>query len=405
MKLLAIISIILALLLPAYAVPVGAKPGHCTPGQAKRGLCTLPPVTASPTASPTVNPTASPTATPTASLPATPTAVPTPATGYCSQTVHDSYMVEGPDGHMYPGWHPQRDPSGCYFGHEHGSNPNLWAAADEYLPSFGFVNHHIGHAENHEGFKVFRIRENDGQEWLWTVHIGTSGQGRACNFMHSVELGLADSDGTLLAEVRLLADFGFSEASVNQTGTAYTPDNCPNQKADAQARDSSGVRQISNHSFGQQYEPWRPDLDGDEQTILGFPLSILPANGGGHIAFNNKTSVTTCADINCNTVLLTGNAAMGAYTVIQSTNMFIQPTQTGHFTSGMEGGPGTALPQYIAPGWSRADLTKVCDTPPCNWFLGTDPNVGLFSSKNNGPDSDKGIHTHYNIDGMLRVGN
>ena len=46
----------------------------------------------------------------------------------CSQAIHDSYFVIGPDGRKYPGWHPPTHVDAstgevCYFGHEHGSNP------------------------------------------------------------------------------------------------------------------------------------------------------------------------------------------------------------------------------------------------------------------------------------------
>ncbi len=42
----------------------------------------------------------------------------------CSKAVHDSYSTIGPDGRLYPTWHPATDPAtGCTFGHEHGRDP------------------------------------------------------------------------------------------------------------------------------------------------------------------------------------------------------------------------------------------------------------------------------------------
>ena len=46
----------------------------------------------------------------------------------CPAALHDSYSVVGPDGKLYPTWHPPRviDPATgelCSFGHEHGRNP------------------------------------------------------------------------------------------------------------------------------------------------------------------------------------------------------------------------------------------------------------------------------------------
>lgn len=64
----------------------------------------------------------------------------TPATdnkrfpGECTQAVHDSYYVIGPDGRKYPTWHGpmhvDADGRVCYFGHEHGDNPRNSALYD-----------------------------------------------------------------------------------------------------------------------------------------------------------------------------------------------------------------------------------------------------------------------------------
>ena len=42
----------------------------------------------------------------------------------CTKEQHDAHSVVGPDGKLYPTWHPPVDPtSGCSFGHEHGRDP------------------------------------------------------------------------------------------------------------------------------------------------------------------------------------------------------------------------------------------------------------------------------------------
>lgn len=57
----------------------------------------------------------------------------------CSKELHDSYWVYGPDGKVYPTYHPPVDPvSGCTFGHEHGRDPALSDLADIPFP-FGYV--------------------------------------------------------------------------------------------------------------------------------------------------------------------------------------------------------------------------------------------------------------------------
>ena len=50
----------------------------------------------------------------------------------CSQAIHDSYSTVGPDGKLYPTWHPPTDPAtGCSFGHEHGADPRTSAIYDQ----------------------------------------------------------------------------------------------------------------------------------------------------------------------------------------------------------------------------------------------------------------------------------
>ena len=42
----------------------------------------------------------------------------------CTREIHDQYAVVGPDGKLYPTWHPAVDPAtGCTFGHDHGRDP------------------------------------------------------------------------------------------------------------------------------------------------------------------------------------------------------------------------------------------------------------------------------------------
>jgi hypothetical protein len=41
----------------------------------------------------------------------------------CTKEQHDAYTVVGPDGKLYPTWHPPTGPGRCTFGHEHGLDP------------------------------------------------------------------------------------------------------------------------------------------------------------------------------------------------------------------------------------------------------------------------------------------
>ena len=63
----------------------------------------------------------------------------------CTPAIHESYAVVGPDGKVYPTWHPPVDPAtGCTFGHEHGRDPRGSDLYDEVGPiPFGYANEHL----------------------------------------------------------------------------------------------------------------------------------------------------------------------------------------------------------------------------------------------------------------------
>jgi hypothetical protein len=138
----------------------------------------------------------------------TPTATPgTGGGGLCPQSVHDKYVVTGPDGHSYPTWHPPIDPqSGCFFGHEHGADPRTSHAAND-LPPFGYAAATIGMTEPHVGFKVFVMNAGDtvesninsktaDEDIRFVFHMGTGGVARYTQEFHSFQLDYVDRNGS-----------------------------------------------------------------------------------------------------------------------------------------------------------------------------------------------------------------
>jgi hypothetical protein len=130
--------------------------------------------------------------------------------GTCPAAVHDRYLVAGPDGKSYRTWHPPTapiDPTNaargtCTFAHEHGDDPTT-SQANPSLPPFGYVNAVAGHAEAHEGFKVFvanRGEVNDeGRAALGSsrvvFHMGTGGVKRFTESHHSAMIDLVMPTG------------------------------------------------------------------------------------------------------------------------------------------------------------------------------------------------------------------
>lgn len=136
----------------------------------------------------------------------------------CSEEIHDGYHVVGPDGLVYPTWHPPVDPiTGCTFGHEHGRNP---AGSDLYAEvgpiPFGYANEHLLESgfgaerhEDHVGHKIewendMEMRIGDGGSALFSVtcdvltkmHQGTHSPDAYTNNLHEVAYHVRCSDGT-----------------------------------------------------------------------------------------------------------------------------------------------------------------------------------------------------------------
>ena len=124
--------------------------------------------------------------------------------GTCSPAIHDKFVVIGPDGQLYRTWHPQKDPSGCTFAHEHGEDPKTSLANNE-LPAFGYIGKAINDLEPHPGFKVSVVNEGDRNDEGSTArystrivfHMGTGGVKRYVMSMHSLQFDLIGQGRTM----------------------------------------------------------------------------------------------------------------------------------------------------------------------------------------------------------------
>jgi len=131
----------------------------------------------------------------------------------CADWVHALHTTTGPDGLIYPTWHPQIDPVyGCVFGHEHGSDPRSFIGFTG-MPAFGYAAATAGISQSHFGYKVYVINDDGrGKAWMVTVHQESSGPERAlpASRYHEVSLYMVDTTParTLLARFFVMADFG-----------------------------------------------------------------------------------------------------------------------------------------------------------------------------------------------------
>lgn len=208
----------------------------------------------------------------------------------CSKEIHDRYAVVGPDGLIYPTWHPPVDPgTGCHFGHEHGRDPRgsaLYAVTGD-LP-FGYANQqqdihnpnmrrhedHVGHKIEWENGMQMNVRGAAGAiisvscDVLTKLHQGTHSKDAFTNNVHELIYHLRCSDGSRL-HMTVLTPIGRPGEMVTscdrrtiQVGPA-TPVNSPNGNGRRILPDRQCVEQHllvhegSKSNFGQGlHESW-----------------------------------------------------------------------------------------------------------------------------------------------------
>jgi hypothetical protein len=157
--------------------------------------------------------------------------------------VHDQFAVVGPDGKLYPTWHPPVDPeTGCSFGHEHGRDPRGSDLRGEVgaIP-FGYVNEvadlfapHVGYKIEWENDVAMSLGFGDVGSVLFDVkcdvlaelHQGSGGGGAFVNPQHELQYHAKCSDGTEL-HMRILTVIGHAgefERSCDGATVVVAPD-------------------------------------------------------------------------------------------------------------------------------------------------------------------------------------
>lgn len=150
-------------------------------------------------------------------------------TDTCSKEIHDKYSAIGPDGYLYPTWHPPFDPeTGCSFGHEHGRDPRGSDIFKDVGPiPFGYANQaldtwdpltqrhedHVGHKVEWENDVHLRFDGGAGAvldvtcDVLVKLHQGTHSRDAFTNNLHELAYHIRCNDGTAMS-VTLMAAIG-----------------------------------------------------------------------------------------------------------------------------------------------------------------------------------------------------
>lgn len=226
----------------------------------------------------------------------------------CTQAIHNAYSVVGPDGKLYPTWHPPEDPAtGCSFGHEHGRDPHgsaLYSAVGD-IP-FGYANEQLEtwdplnpRREDHVGHK-FEWENDiemhfDGQaasslfnvrcDIMTKLHQGTHSRDAFTNNLHELVYHIRCTDGlemhvTLMSAIGTPGEFVRScDHNVTvQVGPA-TPANSPNGGGARIIPDRACVNsQIlvpsgQNSRYDALHESW--ETSNSIRTVNGHELAFF----------------------------------------------------------------------------------------------------------------------------------
>lgn len=269
----------------------------------------------------------------------------------CPTWVHDQYATTDPDGGRWPTWHHQIDPVyWCYHRHEHGSNPEAFHR--DHKPLYGYSTAAHGYSQDmqeaHPGFKTYVLDDRAGNRWMITQHFGTTGLARACQRFHTVDIAVRRrSDGLLLADLHVMADYG--KSLVNNTDQPFRPASCPNQ-ADVTG---SGTRKLPTQASGYVgYEPWRFDQRGNVMGLIGS------------FTVNTPDTVAYCNDATCSRAVQTRNTGSEHFLTPNDGFALTDPKRSsdGVFYTDDQGkkilrkGERGALRQYVRPGIPRLTL-------------------------------------------------
>jgi len=207
----------------------------------------------------------------------------------CTKDQHDAYAVQGPDGKVYPTWHPPTGPGGCSFGHEHGRDPSGSDLYDdtEGLP-FGVANEMLAISdpanprdEDHFGHKVEWANDIDLEfrgagsaiftvkcDVLTKFHQGTHSKDAFTNNVHELIYHIRCDNGarmgiTMLTAIGTPGEFVRScDRDVHVQAGTPTPANSPSGGGFRSIPDRFCVEQHvlvgdgQNSDFGTFHETW-----------------------------------------------------------------------------------------------------------------------------------------------------
>ncbi len=266
----------------------------------------------------------------------------------CPQWLHDSYSTKGPDGNTYGTWHPQIDPTfWCYFGHDHGSNPNLIPGSPK-VP-YQYIAAKVPQIEPNVGFKEFTFEYQNHYVRI-VEHFGTASERRVCARFHTMYVMVYDANGNEKFRTGFKADFGAAISAANQT--TLTGSTCGYSMAAVRVA-TDAFRRFRREADSGHYEVWRT-VPTSNTTNLGLVLNHT---------FDIRDPYSFCPTQNCTDVELHSPDRRQTETrrTLQLRGLEIRSSfaldtgtyYTDPFGAGIvPAGASNAVQNYVAPGFT-----------------------------------------------------
>jgi hypothetical protein len=242
--------------------------------------------------------------------------------GECTQAQHDAYSATGPDGKLYPTWHPAVDSTGCFFGHEHGDDPSTSPLSAHGPVLFGYVKEQatLGPIlHRHEGHVEHKIFVGNGLAFaptsaaqlkaplppltcdvLFMIHMGSHSPDAFTNNTHEIQNRVRCDNGWEFRVMRLAAIGAAGTVTarcpdrVIATG-AYVPEDSPTS-APRNPGGSMGHRFIPSSACIERasmdpFEVWKTQnifVGPDNRIVVRFAFYPSVSNPSRYIGSDGK---------------------------------------------------------------------------------------------------------------------
>jgi hypothetical protein len=183
----------------------------------------------------------------------------------------------------------------CYFGHEHGSNPDLIPGSPK-VP-YQYVAAQVPQSEPDAGFKEFIFQDPTDEHWIrFVVHANSAHGRRVCARLHTLYVMVYNAQGDEKFSAGFKNDYGAAFATSDVGDAVLNPTNCGYSMPTLAAQVGDHLsRSLNVGPDSNNYERW----DSREDSAAVVNLGMVDFDHG----FDIRNPMSHCLDITCDVVV------------------------------------------------------------------------------------------------------